>query len=167
MTTAPRTTYSEEFLREFAERGPEEFICRGHPTGDVLEAWRWRVTQEEPGRLRIRAPLPDRLRNVKGQLFGGFTPVLLDLVGSFTVHSGEPKREIGFPWWISTVNLRVDYFEPIASGEITIESRVIKRRARIAVVEVSFFDPEDVVAAIGWITAHVGERASDGGAKPR
>jgi hypothetical protein len=61
--------------------------------------------EEAPGRLSLRAPLADRLRNVKGQLFGGFTPTMLDLIGSFTVHAGEPKREMEFPYWLSTVNL--------------------------------------------------------------
>lgn len=159
MTERPKLAYGDDFFRDFAARGPQQFICRGHPVGDLLEAWRWRITAESTGKLSIRAPLSPRLRNVKGQLFGGFTPTLLDLIGSFTVHAGEPKSEIGFPYWLSTVNLRVDYFEPIASDEITIESRVIKRRARICIVETSFHDPADTLAAIGWITMNVGERA--------
>jgi acyl-coenzyme A thioesterase PaaI-like protein len=154
-------SYSDEFLRTFGERGAEEFISRGHPTGDILEAWRWRVTKEAPGRLSIRAPLADRARNVKGHLFGGFTPVLLDLIGAFTVYAGEPKREIGFPYWLSTVSLRMDYFEPIASEEISIESRVVRRRGRICLVEVTFFDPGETVAAIGWLTMNVGERKGE------
>jgi acyl-coenzyme A thioesterase PaaI-like protein len=57
----------------------------------------------------------------------------------------------------------MDYFEPITSDEIVIESRVRKRRGRIAIVEVSFFDPADTLAAIGWLTMNVGDRPHSSG----
>ena len=160
LTGEADTPSREDFLRAFTERGPEEFICQGHPIGDLLEAHRWKVVAGRPGEPSIHAHLPAPLRNLKGQLFGRLTPTFLDLVGVLTVHAGEPKKEIGFPFWLSTVNLRMDYFEPIASDEFRIQSRVIRRRPRICLVETSFLDPEDTVAAIGWVTVNVAERTS-------
>ena len=50
------------FRRAWAERAPGQLIGKGHPAGDFLEAWRWKVLEEKPGLLRIRAHLPDLVK---------------------------------------------------------------------------------------------------------
>src|SRR5207249_11392805 len=117
-----------------------------------LEADRWRVLEESPGVLRLRAHVPVHVRNPRGQLFGGFTPTYVDLVALFTVRAGEERPAERFRTWLATTNMRVDYFEPIVGPEFSIESRLLKRRGRTNFVETRFYDPDDTLAAFALTT---------------
>ena len=109
---------------------------RGHPAGDFLEAYDWTIEREEVGLLRINAHLPDHVKNPRGQLFGGFTPTYVDLISLFTARAGRRDEEF---FWLSTTNMRVDYFEPILGPRFVIEGREEKRRGRVHFVAVRFF----------------------------
>jgi acyl-coenzyme A thioesterase PaaI-like protein len=100
---------------------PGRLIGRGHPAGDFLEAHEWRVLDHEPGRFRLEAHLLERVKNGRGHLFGGFAPTYVDLVAVRTVQStsSEPTRGA------ATVNMRVDYFDPVADPRFVLESRVV------------------------------------------
>lgn len=140
------------FRRAWAERAPGQLIGKGHPAGDFLEAWRWRVITEGEGHLRLRAHLPEHTKNPRGQLFGGFTPTYVDLVALFTTRAGSEDPERRFRHWLATTNMRVDYFEPILGPEFTIESHVVKRRGRTIFVETRFLDDEESLAVFALTT---------------
>lgn len=125
------------FVLSWARREPGRLIGKGHPAGDFLEAWRWTLLEERPGHLRLRAHLPEHVKNPRGQLFGGFTPTYVDLVALFTFRAGE-SREGGFRSWLATTSMSVQYFEPIVGPEFEIESRLVKRRGRTSFVETRF-----------------------------
>ena len=82
------------FVRAWASRRPGQLIGKGHPAGDFLEAYDWQVLEEAPGRLRIRAHLPEHVRNPRGQLFGGFTPTYVDLVALFRVDQRSVEQRL-------------------------------------------------------------------------
>jgi acyl-coenzyme A thioesterase PaaI-like protein len=140
------------FVRAWAEREPGQLIGKGHPAGDFLEAHAWKVLDEEPGFLRIRAHLPEHVRNPRGQLFGGFTPTYVDLVALFTVRAGTRETKARFRSWLATTNMRIDYFEPILGPEFTMESRLVKKRGRTNFVETRFLDHEKQLAVFAITT---------------
>jgi acyl-coenzyme A thioesterase PaaI-like protein len=140
------------FVRAWHTREPGRLIGKGHPAGDFLDAYLWDVLEERPGFLRVRASLPDRVKNPRGQLFGGFTPTYVDLVALLTVRTGEGTARARFRTWLATTNMRVDYFEPVVSPRFLIESRLVKRRRRTILVETRFFDPEDTLAVFALTT---------------
>jgi acyl-coenzyme A thioesterase PaaI-like protein len=109
-------------------------LGRGHPAGEFLQAHEWRVLEHAPGRYRIEAHLPGHVKNPSGQLFGGFTPTYIDLVALRTAHSilAPPLRGL------STMNMRVDYLDPVLDERFLLESRVVHSRGRIHLVEVLF-----------------------------
>ena len=150
--TRSRRAETHPLLRAWASRRPGQLLGKGHPAGDFLEAYDWRVLEESPGVLRIRAHLPAHVRNPRGQLFGGFTPTYVDLVALFTVRAGEQWIEARLRTWLATTNLRVDYFEPIVGPHFWIDSRLVKRRGRTNFVETRFFDPQDTLAAFALTT---------------
>ncbi len=149
---SPKPPADAPFVRAWAERKPGQLIGKGHPAGDFLEAYQWTVLEEEAGLLRIRAHLPQHLRNPRGQLFGGFTPTYVDLVALFTVRAGTSEVEARFRTWLATTNMRVDYFEPIVGPEFEIESQLVKRRGRTCFVETRFFDGDDQLAVFAVTT---------------
>lgn len=140
------------FARAWAVREPGRLIGKGHPAGDFLEAWRWSVLEERAGQLRLRAHLPDHVKNPRGQLFGGFTPTYVDLVALFTVRAGEREKAARFRSWLATTSMRVEYFEPIVGPEFGIESRLVKRRGRTAFVETRFLVDPDELAVFATTT---------------
>jgi len=135
--TAPEETMAPEIVRAWASPEPGRLFGRGHPVGDFLEAYEWRVIEERPGRLVLDVHLPAQVKNPRGQLFGGFTPTYVDLVALRTVRAGLPNKAPR--GWLATVNMRIDYFEPVVE-EFRIESSVLHRRGRTVLVETRFLD---------------------------
>lgn len=116
---------------------PGRLLGRGHPVGDFLEAYEWLVLEERAGHLVLDVHLPAQVKNPRGQLFGGFTPTYIDLVALRTVRAGlPPKAPRG---WLATVNMRIDYFEPVVE-EFRIESSILHRRGRTVIVQTRFLD---------------------------
>ena len=123
------------FPRPWADDIPEgRLVNEGHSAGDVLEAHEWRVLDREPGLLRVECHLPPALLNPRGQLFGGFTGTYVDFVALYTLR-GDPTSPRGFQ---STLNMRIDYFEPIVGPTFIVEGRVINERGKNALVETRF-----------------------------
>jgi acyl-coenzyme A thioesterase PaaI-like protein len=150
--TDPTPTQTPPFVRAWMNRQPGQLIGKGHPAGDFLEAYEWKLLEERAGFLRIQAHVPAHVKNPRGQIFGGFTPTYVDLVALFTVRAGEPRGPTGFRTWLATTNMRVDYFEPIVGPQFVIESRLVKKRGRTNFVETRFFDPADNLAVFAVTT---------------
>jgi acyl-coenzyme A thioesterase PaaI-like protein len=126
---------------------PGQLVARGHTAGDVLEAWRWKILEERQGLLVVEAPMPKNLKNPQGQLFGGFTPTYVDLVSLYTVHTGHPDRDPTSPRsWLTTINMRCDYFEPITAPTFTIRGEVINQRGLTSLVSTKFFQGDTMAA---------------------
>lgn len=151
MSDSPERT-EPPFRRAWAERRPGQLIGRGHPAGDFLEAHAWQVLEEREGLLRIRAHVPEHVKNPRGQMFGGFTPTYVDLVAMFTVRAGQAPPELRFRSWLATTNMRIDYFEPILGPRFEIESRLLKRRGRTRFVETRFLDADGELAVFAVTT---------------
>ena len=124
-----------------------QLVAPGHAAGDVLRAYEWRMIDRAPGTLVIEAELPDALKNPQGQLFGGFTPTYVDFVSIFTLHTLDPESDPTSPRsWITTLNMRIDYFEPIVGPRFMIEGEVVNQRGLNALVATKFFQGETMAA---------------------
>ena len=122
----------------------DRLMGKGHSAGDLLEAWKWPVVERGPGRIVVEAHLPEHVKNPKGQLFGGFTPTYVDLVSLFTVHAGaHPDAAKSF---LSTINMRCDYFEPIMGPTFVIEGQIVNSRGKTHLVSTKFFDGDTMLA---------------------
>ncbi len=130
--------------RAWSSAPPGRLIARGHPAGDFLDAFDWELLEERPGYLKLRAGLPDRAKNPRGQLFGGFTPTYVDLVALFTVRAGRDRSETPRGQWLVTTNMRVDYFEPIVGPTFVIESTEERQRGRTHFVATRFFQDSEL-----------------------
>ncbi len=130
---------------------PGRLMGKGHPAGDFLEGWKWQLLETGDGFLRVQCHLPDHVRNLRGQLFGGFTPAYVDLAALFAVRAGQNIPMTELPW-LATTNMRVDYFEPVLGPEFLIESRVVKRRGRTIFVETRLLDSKGELAVFATTT---------------
>lgn len=136
--------------RVWRDAQPGRLMGRGHPVGDFLEAWDWRVLEERPGFLRLAVHLPPQVRNPRGLLFGGFTPTYVDLVAVYTYRAGAPRTTPRR--WLATLNMRVDYLEPVVS-DFEIESEVVSRRGRTGLIQTRFRAPDGRLLVFALTTA--------------
>ena len=142
----------ETTARPWAATEPDRLVGRGHGAGDVLEAWRWRVQQRAAGLLVVEAHLPEQLKNPEGQLFGGFTTAYIDFVALHTVHASDAGSDPSSRRdWLTTLNLRCDYFEPIVDETFTIRGELINQRGMNSLVSTKFYQG-DIMAAHGLAT---------------
>jgi acyl-coenzyme A thioesterase PaaI-like protein len=146
--------FPEGLRKVFAERPPGRLMGRGHPVGDYLEAYNWELLEERDGFLKLRVHLPPQVRNPRGDLFGGFTPTYVDLVALLTYRAGHPANAPR--GWLHTMNMRVDYFEPIRDGFL-IESEVIRKRGRNGWIETRFLDDAGSLLAFALTTLRQAE----------
>jgi acyl-coenzyme A thioesterase PaaI-like protein len=128
---------------------PGRLMGPGHPAGDFLSGPDWRVLEESEGFLRVDVPLVDAAKNFRGQLFGGFAPAYIDLIALRTVSAGTGERLHG---WLLTLNLHVEFFEPVEGPRFVIESRVVNRRGRTIFVETRFKNPEGKLLLFATLT---------------
>lgn len=118
-------------------------MATGHNAGDLLQADQWRVLEEHEGFLRIEASLPPHLLNPRGQLFGGFTPTYVDLLSIFTVRAGPGRLDPEHPrGWVSTINMRIDYFEPVIGPTFEMTGNVEHTRGKTRLISMKMFDAD-------------------------
>jgi acyl-coenzyme A thioesterase PaaI-like protein len=121
----------------------------GHPAGDLLDGPDWRVLEEGLGRLVVDVPLVALAKNFRGQLFGGFAPAYIDLIALRSVSAGARQRRHG---WLLTLNMRVEYLEPVEGPRFVIESRILNQRGRSYLIEVVFRDHAGKMLLFSTIT---------------
>jgi uncharacterized protein (TIGR00369 family) len=108
------------------------------------------VVEARDGFVRIEATVPWRVRNPRGQLFGGFTGVYADLVALFTARAGaQPGVWRG---WLATSNMRIDYLRPVTGERVLLEGRVIHRGRRSHLVEARILDPDGTALVHALVT---------------
>jgi acyl-coenzyme A thioesterase PaaI-like protein len=137
----PDDEIPEELMRVLAPEDEKRLIGPGHVVGDLLEAPLWEVLLREPGHLRVRAHLPDAVRNPRGQLFGGFTGTYVDFMSIFTYWAGRTEERGTNRSWLATLNMRIDYFAPVVGPHFEMEGRTIRRGGSTGSIETRFFDP--------------------------
>ena len=147
MTTEPSLA---EMSRIWRTEDPKRLVGRGHPVGDFLEAPEWDVLERGERTLRLRAHLPEQVKNPRGDLFGGFTPTYVDFVALHLFHlngsEAEPRR------WLNTASLQVDYFAPIRGPHFEIWGELLQRRGRSAWVQLRFLSTTGELCALGQVT---------------
>lgn len=126
------------------ERG--QLMAPGHSAGDFVEAYKWQILEEAPGLVAVQAHLPDHLKNPQGQLFGGFTPTYVDLISLFAVHAGSDKDPASPRSWLTTINMRCDYFEPIVDETFVVRGEVVNQRGLTSLVSAKFYQGDTMAA---------------------
>ncbi len=141
---------ADELARVWRSAEPGKLVGRGHPVGDFLEAYDWQVLENTEGHLRVAAHLPAQVRNPRGKLFGGFTATYADFMALHTFWAGRDPQP-GHPWLV-TLNMRLDYYAPIAGDHFEMDSRIVNRRGSTCWVETHFIDPEGPLLAFAYTT---------------
>lgn len=133
--------------RPWTNTAPGQLVSEGHGAGDVIDAWKWKILEQVPGVLEIEAPLPEKLKNPQGQLFGGFTPAYVDFISLYTVHTLDPSHDPTSPRsWLTTINMRCDYMEPITGPLFRVRGELVNQRGKTFLVSAKFFQGDTMAA---------------------
>lgn len=134
---------------------PEDFTgflkfatLRENSPANFLEANQWVLQQIGKGQLEVQCQLPEHVLNSAGMLFGGFTPTYVDLIAIWAAMTTLENTTA----WMITVNMRVDYFEPIVPPGFHAVARVLNIRKRDYFVETRFEDEKGILLANGLVT---------------
>ena len=145
--------------RPWTDHDEDRVVGRGHPIGEFLEAWKWRVLERSDGHLRVEAHLPASVLNPRGELFGGFTPTYVDLISLFAVRTKPDRRNRTQRPSLATLSMRIDYLEPVIGPRFVLDSRVEATRGLTDHVLTKFL-VDDMVAVIATATMRTLDRAS-------
>lgn len=134
-------------------------ICMqpGHCAGDLLEAVNWTVLSEDRGEVELDAPIPRAVMNPRDQLFGGFTGTYVDMVALHTIRTLFDKGE---DYWITTVNMRIDYLAPVTGPRIHLRGELIKQGRSTSLVAVHFLDAAGELQVYALATMRLLDRRS-------
>jgi len=131
---------------------PGRLVNRGFAVADHLEAYDWTLLEDRPGFLRIDAHLPPHLCNPQGMLFGGYTGTYVDFVSLHAIRAGEDRTDPDLPrHFIVTINMRIDYFEPLVGPRFVMEAEVVNQRGKTSLVAMRMLQ-DDVTAVYALTT---------------
>lgn len=119
---------------------PPAFVRPGHCAGDFLESSQWKLIKEEPGLVELDIHLPSRVLNPYGELYGGFTGTYVDMVAVYTLKTLFTGK-LGL-LRTSTVNMRMDYLEPIVEPNLLLHGTLLKEGRSTCLVSTEFIDYE-------------------------
>lgn len=128
------------------------FMRPGHCAGDLLEAPAWNVLEESEGSVLIDAHVPAHVMNPRQQLFGGFTGTYVDMIAIYTIRTLFPNRD---DYWVTTVNMRIDYLEPVWGPRMRLRGELINQGRSTALVSVTFFDEGGTKLVYALVTIKV------------
>jgi len=115
----------------------------GHCAGDFLQSGEWKTVVDEPGEVTFEIHLPQQVLNPHGELYGGFTGTYVDLVAIYAVKrlfTGQANLLRTF-----TVNMRLDYLEPIVGPRLFLESKILKNGRSTCLVSTHFISHDDAL----------------------
>lgn len=111
---------------------------------------RWlgvQVVDLKPGHSQVRLPVRPEMLQVAGLLHGGIVASLIDVASALAVFSAMSA------WTeIRTLEMKVNYFRPVRSGEIQAHARLVHMGKRTAVTLCHVWGEGDALCALGVAT---------------
>lgn len=101
----------------------------------------------EPGRAAMRMKVRARHRQVHGVVHGGILAALADTAGALGCYLSLPRGAR-----LATVELTINYLEPVAQGEILAEGKMLRCGKTFTVAECEIRDKDNHLVAKALIT---------------
>jgi uncharacterized protein (TIGR00369 family) len=101
----------------------------------------------EPGRATVRMKVRERHRQVHGVVHGGILAALADTAGALGCYLSLPRGTR-----LATVELKINYLEPVARGEILAEGKMLRCGKTFTVAECEIRDSGHRLVAKSLLT---------------
>jgi uncharacterized protein (TIGR00369 family) len=129
-------------------------LARVQARAEANRYWRYlgvTVIEAEPGRVRLRVPVRDDLKNAAGApVHGGVYSALVDMAvgGALGTLHDESEGGVGQ----TTLDLNVSFLAGVREGEIYAEGRILRHGRTVAFGEVTVSDASGTTLAVGRAT---------------
>jgi uncharacterized protein (TIGR00369 family) len=107
----------------------------------------FQLVKGEQGRAVIRMPVLDLHKQIHRVVHGGVVAMLADTAGGFAAFLAEPEGTR-----VVTIEMKINFLEPVEHGEITADARVIRRGRTVSVVDCNVTDGDDRLVAKALMT---------------
>jgi uncharacterized protein (TIGR00369 family) len=105
------------------------------------------VEAVERGHAVLRMEARPRHKQIHGVVHGGILAAMVDTAGAIAAYTTVPKGT-----HIATVELKINYLEPVPGGRIRADARVLRAGRNFVVAECEIFDEEGSLAAKALLT---------------
>lgn len=99
------------------------------------------------GRVVVGMRVAKRHLQVHGVVHGGILAALADTAGGMCVYMKLPPRSR-----VATVEMKINYLEPVAGGEVVAEAEIVRLGRNLAVVDCDLFDETRRIVAKALMT---------------
>jgi uncharacterized protein (TIGR00369 family) len=131
-----------EITPEALRRIREKFESNHFPRSLGIE-----LDSIEPGRARLSLEVQQRHLQLAGVMHGGAIATLIDTAVAFAiVGASQPGARF------TTVEMKVNYLNPIREGRVVADARLIRDGRRIVVADCDVTDSQGRLAAKGLLT---------------
>jgi len=156
----PQFRLTEDFLRaKTAKKRPSAKLA------DLAEKeLKWRLAKSntarqfgfmlqtaEPGRVILQMRVAPRHKQVHGVVHGGVLASLADTAGGLATY-----MVVAPGTRVATVEMKINYLEPIDQGTVSAEARVIRRGRYLSVVDCDLRDEENLLVGKALMTFSMG-----------
>jgi uncharacterized protein (TIGR00369 family) len=107
----------------------------------------FRVEAVKPGYAVLRMDARARHKQFQGVVHGGIVAALADTAGAIAAYTAVPKGT-----HIATVELKINYLEPVPGGRVRAEARVLRAGRNFVVAECEIFNQTGTLAAKALLT---------------
>jgi uncharacterized protein (TIGR00369 family) len=104
-----------------------------------------------PGRAVIRMRVEERHKQLHGVVHGGVLAALADTAGGLATYMALPRGTR-----VATVEMKINYLEPVKKGTIVAEARVLRQGKNLAVVDCDLRDEKKQLVGKALMTFSVG-----------
>jgi uncharacterized protein (TIGR00369 family) len=108
-----------------------------------------------PGRARMQFQVGARHRQMHGVVHGGILGSLADTAAALSCYLALPRGTR-----LATVEMKINYLEPVAGGRVLAEGRMLRLGKYLAVAECEIHDAAGRLAAKALLTFSIGPARS-------
>ena len=137
-------------LIQRAQRAEQE-LARRLRQSNVARQFGFELEAVEPGRAVLRMRVASRHKQVHGVVHGGILAALADTAGGLATYMVVPRGTR-----LATVEMKINYLEPVHQGTIKAEARVLRRGRNFAVIDCDVLEATGRLVAKALMTFSIG-----------
>jgi uncharacterized protein (TIGR00369 family) len=132
-------------------RRAEQELSRRLRQSNIVKLLGFELEAAEAGRAVLRMRVRPRHKQVHGVVHGGVLAALADTAGGLATYMTLPRGTR-----LATVEIKINYLEPVNQGTVRAEARVLRKGRNFAVVDCEVLDGTGRLAAKALMTFSVG-----------
>jgi uncharacterized protein (TIGR00369 family) len=129
------------------EKAATELVRHRMKESQTTELFGFDVVSVHKGRAIFGLNVHPKHKQIHGVVHGGILAALADTTAAIAAYSAVPKGTE-----IATVELKINYLEPVPGGRIKADARVLRAGRNFVVTECEIFNEDGTMAAKALLT---------------